>query len=66
MLDCCQPKRNLFIITVGQVLNIHAGDLIDYDGRGKIIFDIGNLKTPLAFSLRLYRTRNATSYEEFQ
>ena len=36
-----------------------AGDFIDYDGEGKIIFDTRTLKTPLTFPMTMYKDPEA-------
>lgn len=36
-----------------------AGDFIDYDGEGKVIFDTRSLKTPLTFPMTMYKEPEA-------
>jgi mannose-6-phosphate isomerase-like protein (cupin superfamily) len=36
-----------------------AGDFIDYDGEGKVIFDTRTLKTPLVFPMVMYKEPEA-------
>ncbi len=36
-----------------------AGDFIDYDGEGKVIFDTRTLKTPLVFPMAMYKEPGA-------